>query len=330
MIRLPGLRAPLNRGHFRAALDLARGRRKTVRVPRLASEDFVHQLTMLDGVISAIGWTTGADPILVYAGEPMPAQICVRYPWPQDSAAQEIGFRIAAVVPHRHPYTEIDNSKVAVRFDNGNTLRPLPKGQDVYALFAQFREMVAAKPAPSLIEIGSRARSGVTYRHLFPQDCRYLGIDIKDGPNVDLVTDAHTLAGVNDKFDFAYSGSVFEHLMMPWVAAQTLNRVLNVGAVAYIQSHPSWPLHEEPWDFFRFSKDSWKSIFNVFTGFEMIGSGYAIEGAIIPTTMDGGGLQGLDYYKTFLLTSCLVRKVGEPTVNWLVDPSEIYDLKYSH
>ena len=49
-----------------------------------------------------------------------------------------------------------------------------------------------------------------------------------------------------------------------------------------------------------------------------------------PYCMEGGALQGLDDYPTYLLTSCLARKIGEPRVNWLVDPSEIYDLKYSH
>lgn len=327
MIRIPGLRAPLNLGHFRAGIDLALGRRKTIRTPRPASEDFVERLSVIDGVICAVGSTTGADPVLVCDGRPLARQVCARYPRRNIDKNRSTGFRIAAAVPEK----TIDNSKVAVRFDNGNLLRPIPKGdQSVHALLARFREMVAAKPAPSLIEIGSRARSGHVHRHMFPADCRYLGIDIKEGPNVDLVTDAHTMAGVEEKFDFAYSASVFEHLIMPWVAAQALNRVLNDGAIIYIQTHPAWPLHEIPWDFFRFSKDSWSSIFNAFTGFEIIGAGYAIEASMTPYCMEGGALQGLDDYPTYLLTSCLARKIGEPRVNWLVDPSEIYDLKYSH
>ena len=323
MIRLPGLRAPLNRGHVRAGVDLLLGRGK----PRPASGDFVDRLAILDGVIVATGWTTGLDPVLTVDGEPVPDQLCVRHRRADISATGDLGYRIAAALAEK----TIDNAKVAIRFDNGNQLRREPKdGQVVLALQNQFKALLAERPAPKLIEIGSRARSGVTYRHMFPADCRYFGVDIAPGPNVDFVTDAHTMAGVEDKFDFAFSVSVFEHLMMPWVAAQALNGVLNVGGVAYIQSHPSWPLHEEPWDFFRFSKDSWKSIFNAFTGFEIIGAGYAMEAAIVPANMDSGPLQGFDDHPTYLLSACLARKVGEPTVDWLVDPAKVYDLNYSH
>jgi hypothetical protein len=88
-------------------------------------------------------------------------------------------------------------------------------------LFDQFRNTVAESPTSSLLEVGSRARSGNTYRQLFPASCRYLGTDITDGPNVDLVADAHTLDGIDDEtFHFAFSISVFEHLMMPWLPAE--------------------------------------------------------------------------------------------------------------
>ncbi|MER9957229.1 class I SAM-dependent methyltransferase [Mesorhizobium australicum] len=151
-----------------------------------------------------------------------------------------------------------------------------------------------------------------------------------DGPNVDLVTDAHTMKGVTKQFDFAFSVSVFEHLMMPWVAAHALNRVLNSGALVFIQSHPSWPLHEEPWDFFRFSKDAWSSIFSPFTGFEIIDAGYALEASIVPANASGGALQTFEDHRTYLVSSCLARKIGVPTHDWSADPAEIHNLKYSH
>lgn len=77
MIRQPGLRAPLNRGHYRAGLDLVLRRRKATGLPRPVSQDFVDQLTILDGIISAAGWITGAGPFLVDDDNPLPAWACV-------------------------------------------------------------------------------------------------------------------------------------------------------------------------------------------------------------------------------------------------------------
>jgi hypothetical protein len=71
-----------------------------------------------------------------------------------------------------------------------------------------------------MIEIGSRARSDNTYKHFFPNLKTYTGVDISEGPNADIVADAHTLSRhISEEFDLAFSFSVFEHLIMPWVAA---------------------------------------------------------------------------------------------------------------
>jgi len=287
----------------------------------------VDRLSILDGVIVATGWTDGDDPVVVLDGDPVPNQMCVRYPRPDLPNDRKFGFRIAVAMQQK----PAENEKVAVQFEDGTLLRREPRRAEASVnLLGQFQEMMGQRQSPSLIEIGSRARSGTTYRHLFPADCRYVGMDIKEGPNVDVVTDAHTMAGVKEKFDFAFSVSVFEHLMMPWVAAQALNGVMNIGGVAYICSHPAWPPHEEPWDFFRFSKDSWKSLFNAFTGFEVIGTSYVLEAALVPVNMADGAIHSMDAHPIYLLSNCLVRKVAEPTVNWLVDPSKVYNLNYSH
>ncbi|MER9458979.1 MULTISPECIES: class I SAM-dependent methyltransferase [unclassified Mesorhizobium] len=304
--------------------------RPTVHSPatplRPVTEDCVDRLSLLDGILIATGWTTGADPVILYDGKPVPNQVCVRFARPGLATTAHDGFRVAAPLVDRN----IANQNVSVGFDNGNRLRRSPKHAETStSIHARFCKAVADRPGAPLIEIGSRARSGNTYRHFFP-DCRYFGIDVSAGPNVDFVTDAHTMEGVTETFDFAFSISVFEHLMMPWVAAHALNRVLNVGGLAFIQSHPAWPLHEVPWDFFRFSKESWSSIFNKFTGFEVLDAGYALEAAIVPANMESGPLQTFDEHPTFLLSACLARKVGPPTADWAADPATIYNLNYSH
>ncbi len=81
---------------------------------------------------------------------------------------------------------------------------------------------------------------------------KYQGFDIVAGENVDVVGDAHQLSKhfSSKTFDFCFSVSVFEHLMWPWKVVLELNDVMKVGGMVFAQSHPTWPKHEIPWDFF--------------------------------------------------------------------------------
>jgi hypothetical protein len=156
-------------------------------------------------------------------------------------------------------------------------------------------------------------------------------MDVSAGPNVDIVADAHTMSKtIAGRFDYVFSISVFEHLIMPWVAACEINKLLKPGGYVFTQSHPAYPLHEEPWDFFRFSKNAWNGLFNPLTGFEVVETGYGIEAAIVPAGANNGPLQDMDKSPTYLLSACLAKKVSAPEVDWSCDPSTVYNLNYSH
>lgn len=290
----------------------------------------------MDGVFVAVGWCGGdGDPQIVWAdGSPM-KQTLTRYDRPdlatqvKDVDTKAAGFRIAAHLDR----DQFSNDEVYVEFSDGTRLQKANRHPEdkINELMTDFVDLVNENPSASMIEIGSRARSGKTYKQLFPETIDYIGMDVADGPNVDLVGDAHRLSLLTDKkFDFAFSVSVFEHLVMPWVAAYELNKILKVGGLAYIQSHPSWPLHERPWDFFRFSTDAYAGLFNPLTGFTVVRAEYGIESAAIPRSMGGDALQNIEAETSFLLSACLVRKTGAPEVDWTTDPSKIYDLGYSH
>jgi hypothetical protein len=92
--------------------------------------------------------------------------------------------------------------------------------------------------------------------------------------------------------------------------------------VCFVLSHQTFPLHEEPWDFFRFSDSGWRALFNRASGFEVVdvamGELAAVAAlAATPITwgMDGG--------TAFLGSSVMARKVGEATVDWPVPLDEI-------
>ncbi len=194
------------------------------------------------------------------------------------------GFSLCGTLPS----SEVDRRKFRLRFNAGMMLtdpaQRFSRRDDTKfeAMTKCFRDSVGEKKG-ALLEIGSRARSGATYRSWFPPDLDYVGLDIAKGPNVDVVGDAHHLTRhLGQKFAYIFSIAVFEHILMPWKVALEMNKVLASDGLALIISHGAWPLHEEPWDFFRFSKESWTGIFNSHTGFALLDAQYQHEASIVP------------------------------------------------
>lgn len=127
-------------------------------------------------------------------------------------------------------------------------------------------------PTPTILELGSRNVSGNTRRHLFPGAERYIGMDIHAGEGVDLVGDAHRMSQLVEpgSIDALFSISVFEHLVYPWKVAMEINRVLKPGGYVFISTHPTWPAHELPWDFWRFPVAGLAHLFTRELGFELV------------------------------------------------------------
>lgn len=198
---------------------------------------------------------------------------------------------------------------------------------------AGYWDHVRAHPAGNVLEIGSRARSGICRRGLFPATCSYTGFDIVAGENVDCVGDAHALSRIlpQNHFDTVFSVSVWEHLCMPWVVSLELNKVMKVGGLAMINTHQSWPSHEEPWDYFRFSNYSWDALFNADTGFEIVARGTGIP-CVMGASQFHPSIHAnrVDWHYGYFATRCVAKKIGETALSWPVDPKTILRGNYPH
>lgn len=141
-----------------------------------------------------------------------------------------------------------------------------------HILYNEFLKIGNAILSSSVLEIGSRNVTGIKRRDIFPQCKEFVGFDILPGEAVDVVGDVHKLSEYFDKehFDLVYSISVFEHLLFPWKAVMEINKVMKTGGYLHISTHPVWPEHEMPWDFWRFPRNAFLSLFNKYTGFEII------------------------------------------------------------
>jgi hypothetical protein len=151
--------------------------------------------------------------------------------------------------------------------------RPEPWGAHDRPGFERFRTEAIARGG-RVLEIGSRIVSpgGASNRSLFP---RFTGIDIHPAPNVDAVVDAHAISRTLGcgTFEGIFSLAVLEHLSMPWLVAREVNLSLAPGGLTYNLAPHTWPAHEMPNDFWRFSETGLATLFGPASGFEVIDSG---------------------------------------------------------
>lgn len=174
----------------------------------------------------------------------------------------------------------------------------------------------------TVLELGSRARSGITRKHFFNKFEKYIGLDILEGENVDIVGDAHNLSKFVEpnSIDSIFSVSVFEHLINPLRVVYEMNKVLKIGGYCQINTHQTWPVHDSPWDFFRFSKYAWYGLFNKTTGFEVVD---AIQGepCFVAPILTTSNHKGLDYEKGYLSSKVIVKKIENIYVDIPYDQS---------
>ena len=205
--------------------------------------------------------------------------------------------------------------------------------EHAYSTFGDFMAVVDAwrdqRPGvtPKVLDIGGRARSGFLLSENL-RDCATTVLDILEGRGVDVVADIHEMGSVlEEKFDFIFCVSVFEHLVMPWKAVIEMNRVLEDGGVAFVLTHQTVGLHDLPWDYYRFSDQSWKGLFNAATGFE-----------IVKTVMhDFVRITPVHYFKIepdsekaggFIGSAVIARKIGPTSLEWPVALASIVSTAY--
>jgi SAM-dependent methyltransferase len=83
----------------------------------------------------------------------------------------------------------------------------------------------------------------------------YVGIDASADPGgPDLVALAAHIPFASASFDTVLSTQTLEHVEAPHLALAEMARVLRPGGHLILSAPQSWRLHEEPYDFFRFTR----------------------------------------------------------------------------
>jgi len=114
-----------------------------------------------------------------------------------------------------------------------------------------------AEKVIKILDVGSYDVNG-SYKHLFDKNkYEYTGLDMDEGPNVDIVPsnpyDWSEIA--TDTFDIVISGQAFEHIEFFWITMSEMTRVLKKNGLLCLIAPKGTGEHRFPVDCYRFLCD---------------------------------------------------------------------------
>ncbi len=114
----------------------------------------------------------------------------------------------------------------------------------------------------TVLDVGARVLRNAdglpfeTYRTLFEPHCRYTGMDIESGENVDIVG----YENIQGKYDVVISGQTMEHVLHPWDWLKNLS-TLFTKYICIIAPY-RWREHRFPFDTYRYLPDGMRDLFD--------------------------------------------------------------------
>ena len=111
-----------------------------------------------------------------------------------------------------------------------------------------------------VVDLGAMNVNG-SYQELLPSNADYVGVDLEEGPGVDVVlTDVYHLPFEDNSIDIVMSGQMLEHCGHFWRVFTEVSRVLKPEGLAFMIAPSSGPVHRYPVDCYRFYPDSYQAL----------------------------------------------------------------------
>jgi SAM-dependent methyltransferase len=134
-----------------------------------------------------------------------------------------------------------------------------PPGHYLHLLWVALREELGSLEG-RVVDIGCGLQP---YRTLLgPKVTEHVGVDRAGRLTApDIEGDALNLPLPDASFDVAISTQVLEHVPQPWRAVAEMARVLRPGGRVVVTCPGTWPHHEEPHDFYRYTRFGLEELF---------------------------------------------------------------------
>jgi len=112
-----------------------------------------------------------------------------------------------------------------------------------------------------VVDIGSYDVNG-SYKPIFgSNNIKYIGIDMQEGPNVDIVLKSHYKFPIrSDSIDLVISGQTFEHVEFFWLTWIEMVRITKPGGMIFLIAPSRGPEHRYPQDCWRFYPDGYRAL----------------------------------------------------------------------
>jgi len=101
-------------------------------------------------------------------------------------------------------------------------------------------------------------------RPLFP-GLEFVGADMREGPGVDRVLELHDIALPSESAGSVLCLDTLEHVEYPHRALQEIHRILVSDGISIITSVMDFPIHDHPFDYWRFTPEAFRSILKPFS-----------------------------------------------------------------
>ena len=149
---------------------------------------------------------------------------------------------------------------------------------------------IAPLASGKLLDIGCGNKP---YQRMLENVDAYIGCDIVQSSQnkVDVMSSAMSLPFCTESFDTVFSSQVIEHVEDHQALCDETYRVLKAGGYFLLTGPMYWHLHEEPYDFFRFTKHGFRHVLEK-SGFELVkmasnGGKWAVLGQVLIHTIEG-------------------------------------------
>lgn len=182
----------------------------------------------------------------------------------------------------------MDREQNLVRFTGEDVKKYNPEYLFYVNFLKPLRESIQRYGKGSVLDLGCGNKP---YQKWFTGIESYTGCDVVQSSQncVDILCEATAVPVAEATYDTVISTQVIEHVAEPHQMVAEAYRLLKPGGHLIISSNMYWPLHEEPYDFFRFTKYGFKHMLEKagFTVVDIIPNGgkWAVFGQVFFKTI---------------------------------------------